>query len=153
MFFCSPTLSKFPCSRCAWRSSTLPWWLIKHLLCVLALGSKRSLVTQVLQFVFLQLSQLTLHFKLAPFYFSQQADLFRPLFVVCSWIQAGLLSGGSGEKPRQPAAVSHQQTDAARCQDVQRQAARLHCQMSSLVAKFGCWVFFFFSLSLQGRAR
>lgn len=59
------------------------------------------------------------------------------LFFVCSWIQAGLLSGGSGEKPRRPAAVSHQQTDAARCQDVQRQAARLECQMWSLVV-FGC---------------
>lgn len=77
VFFCSPTLTKFPSSRCVWRSFTLPWWLIKHLLCVLAPGSKRSLVTQVLQFRAahrLQLSQLILHFSLAPFYSQQNCS-------------------------------------------------------------------------------
>lgn len=49
------------------------------------------------------------------------APLHEPMCVLCSGLQAGLLSGGTTAQHRQRPALPHQQTHVARCQDVQRQ--------------------------------
>lgn len=59
--------------------------------------------------------------------------------VLRSWLQASILSGGTGVRSRQRPALPHQQTHAARCSDVQRQVAWFSFRVQAQAQLHSAW--------------